>query len=134
MFNMLIPKVTFDSLVSLSILPENWYNHKREQTDINTRRNAVKNGLEKYVIWEQDTKKFLENMSLQAVNIGAIGLAQKIKTYLKDKEKEIKLGQKEWLEIKTTDYDLPTIISKQGYLCKKYKKKIEKMRKELNDD
>ena len=63
-FDKLIPKITFNSLLSLSIIPDNWYNYTREDTDTNTRRNAIKNGLEKYVSWEKETKKFLEDMFL----------------------------------------------------------------------
>jgi len=38
------------------------------------------------------------------------------------------------LEIKSTDYDLPTIISKQDFLIKKYTKKIKELRKGSKDD
>ena len=52
-YNKLIPEVTNNSLTSSSILPNNWYNYTREDVDINTKRNAVKSGLEKYVHWER---------------------------------------------------------------------------------
>jgi len=32
------------------------------------------------------------------------------------------------LAIKSTDFDLPTIVSKQDYLIKKYTKKLQKLR------
>ena len=82
-YSKLIPPFSIDSLSSISIVPNNWYEHMREDTDINTRRNAVKNGLEKYVNWERDTKKFLEDMVVQAINIGEVCFSEQIKCLLK---------------------------------------------------
>ena len=133
-YNKLISKFTTDSLISLSIIPDNWYNHLKENIDINTKRNAIKTGLEKYVLWERQTKKFLEDMAIEAINISAIGLSDRIKKYIKAVEEEIEIAQKEWLEIKATDYDLSVVIPKQDQLCKHYGKKIQKVRKELDYD
>lgn len=92
--------------------------------DVNTRRNAVKSGLEKYIRWEKDTKKFLEDMCTQAIQQGFIGISMQIKKYIKSVEQEIKHANKTYLEIKSTEYDMPTIVSKQDYLIKKYCKKL----------
>jgi len=77
-YNKLIPKFGIESFSSISIVPNNWYEYKREDVDINTRRSAVKTGLERYVYWERDTKKFFEDMYMQATGIGEVGLALKI--------------------------------------------------------
>ena len=135
-YNKLIPHFAIETLSSISIIPQNWYSHMREDTDVNTKRNAIKNGLEKYVKWERDTKKFLEDVAIQAINVGELCLGEKIKECLKSVDKEIKLAEKEWLEIKSTDYNLSTVVEKQGYLCKKYTKKLQqtRMRKEIEHD
>lgn len=130
-YDKLIPDFSFESLTSFAIIPSNWYEYKRNDMDNNTRRNAVKSGLEKYVRWETQTKKFFEDMYNQSIQIGEVALALKIKYYIENVDKEIQKAQKEYLEIKATDYDLPTIITKQHYLCKKYNKKLKKMRKEF---
>lgn len=136
MYNKLVPTFSIESLSSITILPDNWYNYTREDMDINTRRNAIKNGLQKYVHWEKDTKRFLEDMTIRAIEINEIGFAEKLKQHIKEVDKEIKKAEKELLEIRSTDYDLPTVISKQGYLCKKYGKKLNeiKKRKEFDHD
>lgn len=124
------------SLTSFSIIPENWFGYTREDVDINTRRNAVKSGLEKYVHWEKETKKFLQDMYTQATQQGYVGIAMQIKKCIKSVEEEIKHANKSYLQIKATEYDMPTIVAKQDYLIKKYKKKLHqiKPRKEFEHE
>jgi len=50
-YNKLIPNFSFESLNNLPIIPDNWHEDVRNDVDINTRRNAVKTGLEKYIHW-----------------------------------------------------------------------------------
>lgn len=113
-----------NSLSTFNIIPDNWYDYTREDVDINTRRNAVKSGLEKYIHWEKETKKFLEDMYTQATQQGFVGISIQIKKYIKSVEEEIKHANKVYLEIKATDYDMPTVVAKQDYLIKKYTKKL----------
>lgn len=127
-YNKLIPTFTLNSFVSPSIIPNNWYEFRRGDMDLSTRRNAVKTGLEKYVQWERQTKRFLEDMYLQAINSSYVSIALKIEEYIESVNDEIKKAEKEHLLIKSTDYDLPTIVSRQQELKKKYKNK----RKESN--
>lgn len=129
--NKLIPHYSTDSLTSFTIVPDNWYNYTRTDTDINTKRNAVKSGLEKYVRWERDVKVFLEDMYSQCIQQGFILLSYEIKKYLCSVEKEIKIAEQEYLEIKSTEYDMPTIVTRQQSLAKKYNKKLCNMRKEF---
>ena len=113
-----------NSLSTFSIIPDNWYGYTREDVDINTRRSAVKSGIEKYVHWEKETKKFFEDMYTQTIQQGFIGISIQIKKLIKSVEEEIKHANKTYLEIKATDYDMPTVVAKQDYLIKKYTKKL----------
>lgn len=131
-YNKLVPKFSLDTFNSLFIIPQNWYEYSKEDMDTNTRRNAIKTGLEKYVHWEKDTKKFLEDMYVEAFNIHEIGMTFKIKQCICNVEKQIQKAQIQLLAAKSTDFDLPTIISKQDFLIKKYKKKLKKWREEFN--
>ena len=131
-YNKLIPNFSFESLNNLPIIPDNWHEYVRNDVDINTRRNAVKTGLEKYIHWQTQTRKFLEDMQVQLESNGEVTSALEIHKYIKKVEQELKKAEKEYLEIKATDYDLPTIVTKQKQLCDKYNKKIKKMRKEFN--
>ncbi len=121
---------------SFSIVPENWYNYTRMDVQVATRRNAVKSGLEKYVRWEEQTLNFFQDMYLQTTQQGFIDIALHIKQFILSVEDQIKKAKKELLEIKSTDYDLPTIVAKQESLIKKYQKKMKqvKPRKEKEHD
>ena len=125
-----------NSLSTFNIIPDNWYDYTRDDVDLNTRRNAVKSGLEKYIHWEKETKKFLEDMYTQTIQQGFIGISIQIKKYIKSVEEEIKHANKVYLEIKVTDYDMPTVVAKQDYLIKKYSKKLRqiKPRKEFEHE
>lgn len=130
--NKLIPHYSTESLTSFTIVPDNWYNYTRMDTDTNTKRNAVKSGLEKYVRWEKDVKNFLQDMYSQCIQQGFILLSCEIQKYLCSVEKEIKMAEQEYLEIKSTEYDMPTVVTKQQHLIKKYSKKLCNMRKEFD--
>lgn len=132
-YSKLLPKFSTQTLSTFSIVPDNWYEYSREDMDINTRRSAVKNGLEKYLHWQKETKKVFEDMYTQYFTIGEQTLALKMKQFLDSVDKEIKKAELCYLEISSTDYDMPTVIAQQEKLKKKYGKKLEQLRKDLDD-
>ena len=132
-YDAFVPKFSFETLSSFVIIPENWYDYKRQDVDINTKRNAVKNGLEKYVRWERETKNLFQNMYTQLTTQGIIGLALQLQNYIKAVDCEIKLAEKELLEIKSTDYNLSTIVDRQYGMAKRYNKKLYELRKEFKE-
>lgn len=132
--NKIIPQFSSQSLTSssFSIIPSNWYGYIRQDVDLNTRRNAVKSGLEKYIHWEDQVKSFLEEMYIECINQRYVSLSLEIQKYLCYVEQQIKEAERKHLEIKASDYDLPTIVSEQQQLVKKYTKKLDFMRKEFD--
>ena len=48
------------SIENPQIIPSSWINYTKEQVDINTKRSSVKSGLEKWISWEEETKKLYE--------------------------------------------------------------------------
>lgn len=131
-YDRFIPKFSIESLSNFTVIPDNWYDYSRIDMDVNTRRNAVKNGLQKYLHWQKETKKVFEDMYGQYMNISQITLGLKLKDYLQDVDKEIKKAELCLLEISSTDYDMPTVVSKQEQLKKVYGKKLAHLRKDLD--
>lgn len=131
--NKLIPQFSSETLTSTTLIPKNWYDYSRIDVDANTRRNAIKNGLQKYLRWERQTKSFLEEMCSQSIQQGYIGVSIQIKKYICSVEKEIEKAQKTYLEIKATDYDLPTVVAKQQFLIKKYSKKLDEIKQKRKE-
>ena len=125
-YDRLIPVFSLGSFVSPSIIPNEWFNYTRNSLDMNGHRNAVKTGLEKYISWQTETQKFLQEMYVHAMNINEVNLAIKIKQYIKDVEEQIEKAKTQHLLIKSTNYDMSTIASEQQWLIKKYTKKLRK--------
>ena len=132
-YNKLMPRYSFDSLTLPSIVPQNWYGYNREDVDINTRRNAVKSGLQKWIAWEADVKHFLQEIYSELVNINELALAIELQENIKEVDKELKHAKLKYLEIKATDFDMTVIISEQECLKQKYKQKIAKKKEEKTE-
>lgn len=109
------------------LIPSSWYKYTRHDVDINTKRNAVKVGLDKWVAWEKETKTLYEEMYKELVDINEIALAFKVKELVCDVDHELKTAERELLDIKATDYDMSYIVSEQSYMHDKYKKKMKKI-------
>ena len=132
--NKLLLKQPVQSLISNPIIPDNWYNFVRQDVDINTRRNAVKNGVEKWVQWQKETKKVLEDMYIEFINNNQVGIAIELSKYIKNVTKEIQIAQQKLLKLKATDFDMPTIVAEQQHLKKKYESKMKKRKEKTEHD
>lgn len=121
--NMLIPEPEFDSP---EIIPETWYNHVRSDVDASTKKNAVKTGLAKWLEWETDTKRLYERLYKEAMEIGEVASACKIKCLVKDVDCELKNVERYYLNKEATNYDLGGIIAEQKSKHRKYQHKMEK--------
>ena len=118
--NKLIEESEFDNP---NIIPKSWYNYTRQDVDTNTKRNAVKQGLEKWVEWEKETKKLYENMYMELQNIGEIASAEFISCFVRDVDRELKKAERYHLNKQATDYDISNIIMEQNKKHNKYKNK-----------
>ena len=118
-YNKLTPVMTFENP---SIIPSSWYAYTRQDVDAKTKQNAVKQGLEKWVEWENDTFTLYEQMYSELMSIGDIAAAAKIKELIQDVEKEKFTAEKYHLNKVATGYDMVNIIEEQKPLHCKYKK------------
>lgn len=122
--NMLIPESRFDNE---SVIPDSWYNHVRSDVDVSTKKNAVKTGLTKWVEWERKTKHLYEEMYKEAMEIGEVASACKIKELIHDVDCELKKAERYWLNKEAINYDIGAIIAEQKHKHDKYKRKMEKI-------
>lgn len=121
--NKLIPEVEFEAP---DVIPTNWYSHVRQDVDINTKRNAIKNGLVKWVEWERKTKKLYEKMYKELITIDEVASAIKIKELICDVDQELKEAERYHLNKEAINYDLSDIIAEQKSKHDKYKKEMKK--------
>jgi hypothetical protein len=122
--NKTIPQTAVDAP---TVIPESWYRYTRQEVDNGTKKSAVKNGLTVWVDWERETKTLYEKMYKEALEIGEVASAIKIKELVCGVDCELKKAERYQLDKKAIDYDLDYIISEQAEKHKKYKKKEKKL-------
>lgn len=121
--NMLIPSVRVDDP---NVIPESWYSHNRQDVDSNTRKNAIKTGLSKWVEWERDTKKLYEDMYSELMEIDEVASACKIKCFIEDVDHELKKAELYQIDKEAINYDMTVIMGEQLPKKKYYKEKWAK--------
>lgn len=117
--NMLIPTLPVENP---SVIPASWYKYNRNEVDLNTKRSAVKSGLQMWLDWEIATKKLYEDAYKQLVDMGEIASAEQIKCLICDVDEELKTVQQYHLNKRAIDYNLASIVAEQKPMHDKYKK------------
>lgn len=107
------------------VIPESWYSHIREDVDISTKKNAVKNGLMIWKQWEKETKTFYQNMYKELLERNEVASANKINELVCDVDEELKEVQRYLLNKEAINYDMSVIVEEQKYKHDKYKKKMK---------
>jgi hypothetical protein len=108
-----------------SVIPENWYQYRRQDVSQDTRRNAAQMGLELWVNWEKKTKVFYEKIYKELYDINEIAAVEEVAMYLTDVDYELAEAEKEMIKRKADNYNMDNIIQEQDEVEKRYKKKME---------
>lgn len=98
------------------------YQYNKKRFDIHPKeiQNYVAEATEKWVDWERDTKKLLQERYSDLVEIGEIASAQFIAEFIKDVDKELAFAESEWLLTDCTGYDMSYIVEMQEKLKNEY--------------
>ena len=107
-----------------SIVPDTWYSYKSADVDVNTKREAVRTGLEKWAAWETETKEFYQNMYKELCEIGEIAAAKFLCKYIKEVDKELEKAEYYIICKKSVDYSIVSILEEQKPKHKHYKEKM----------
>lgn len=110
-----------------NIIPESWYNYTRPQVDINSKRNAVKSMIDKWVSWEKDTKQLYQGMSRQLEEINEVSAAMYVDHLVEEVDCELKKAERLAIDLASVDYDLKYILDIQKPMHDKYKKLARKV-------
>lgn len=127
-YHMFIP---YEDMTDPHVIPDAWHRYTRPEVDSNTKRQAVKNGVEHWVKWERETKKLYQEMYKELMNIDEVAAAEKILCYIKDVDCELKHAERKHIDLEAINYDLPTIVIEQHELHEKYRKKLESLSLEM---
>lgn len=121
-YNRLIEEGSFDNP---DIIPSSWYRYTRQEVDTGTKRTAVKNGIEKWVSWEEETKDLYEKMYNELIALGEVAAAKKICCLIHDVDCELKWAQRKHIDLVASDYSISFILGCQDRLHDWY---LEKMK------
>lgn len=122
--NKLIPHATIEDP---RVVSDNWYRYTRQDVDNNTKKTGVRNGLNLWIAWEQETKKLYEQMYKELMDINEIADTEMIRCLIEDVSCELKKAEKYQLNKKAIDYDLISIVGEQHELKCKYAEKIQEI-------
>lgn len=112
------------SIARPAIIPQSWYKYTTQNVDNNTKKGAIQELMNKWINWEEETKRFYQEMRQELYNIGEVAAALYIDILVQDVDKELRHAQKKLIALETISYDLVTIMSEQEKLYKKYKRKL----------
>lgn len=106
------------------VIPDRWYSARRSEVDTNTKRRAVAEAFEQYVLWEQNTLQLYEQCYSELVSEGKIAVADYAKGLIADVDCELKYASRLRLEIANTDSDIAHIYDLQDALHDTYQQKM----------
>ena len=108
-----------------NIIPPDWYKYTTMDVDTNTKRNAVKTMMEKWIEWERKTKTLYQEMHQELCNLGEVAAANEVKCYICAVDEELKHAEKKLIKLTSVDYNINTIINWQQPMYKKFKKELK---------
>lgn len=114
-----------DDIEAVRTIPSAWYNYTRLQVDNSTRKQAVKDALEKWYDWEKETKELYETLFKRLTDNNKIAEADKVNELILDVDEEIKRVTRKMIEYKSVDYDMDYIMFQQDEMHEEYRKKTK---------
>lgn len=123
-YGKLIKEMQFEDPNSV---PVNWFEYNRKDVSVSTKKAAIQSGVEKWINWEKDTKRYYENFYVELMNLGEIAAALELEKYVKDVDKELAEAENKWNKLSSMDYNVNDIILEQSKIDKKYHKKIKEI-------
>ena len=109
------------------IIPSNWYQYTRQDVSNETKQSSIQAGIEKWIKWEEDTKKLYERLYQNLCSIGEQAAAVELQKYIIDVDNELAEAYQIHVELSTIDYNLSDIIMEQDNIYKKCSKKIKEI-------
>ena len=115
--------LVIENIEKPKIIPDTWYKYTTMAVDIGTKRNSIKDLMNKWVEWERSTKKLYQEMRQELDALNELAAAQFIDTLIADVSKELRHAERKLLMLDTIGYDIVEIAQEQEELYHKYKKK-----------
>lgn len=112
------------ALTAPDVIPAQWYRMRRQDTDAQWRRRAVRDGMTAWRDWEKGTAVFLKDIIFRLASENETTYSRIAEQKLSDVESEIAGVEEIIFDLESIEYNLPIIIEKQPDIEKKYLTKI----------
>lgn len=104
--NQLLPNIRASQR---DIIPESWMKYTRDDVDVATKKQGIKNGVMAWWEWERETKDFLKNMMIELPDVEDRCV---IRSLLDDVISEEKCAHEKYLQLKSVDFNLGQFLDK----------------------
>lgn len=112
------------ALTAPEVIPAQWYRMRRQDTDAQWRRRAIRDGMTAWRDWEKGTAVFLKDIIFRLASENETTYSRIAEQKLSDVESEIAGVEEIIFDLESIEYSLPIIIEKQPDIEKKYLTKI----------
>lgn len=112
------------ALTAPDVIPAQWYRMKRQDTDAQWRRRAIRDGMTAWRDWEKGTAVLLKDIIFRLASENETTYSRIAEQKLSDVESEIAGVEEIIFDLESIEYNLPIIIEKQPDIEKKYLTKI----------
>ncbi|GEM_PF-4583321 len=109
-YNKLLPEYSIDKI---SVIPDSWRNHVKQDVDTATKQRAVKDGFEKWRDWEKQTKELYEKSYSELITIGEISAANSVCNLIYEVAGELRTAERKLIDLAAVNYDMGAIIAAQ---------------------
>ena len=117
-----------DRIEDPRVVPQSWFNYEKKDVDVSTKRKAVKDGADKWLDWEKETKELYEYVYRELINNGDVGFAIELSKYIQDVSQEVVNAYQDVIDLRSVDYDMTYVLQLQDDKQRKYKKMLRKER------
>ncbi len=109
-YNKLLPEY---SIENISIIPDSWRNHVKQDVDTATKQRAVKDGFEKWCDWEKQTKELYEKSYSELLALGEISAAHQVGNLIYEVAGELRIAERKLIDLAAVNYDMSVIVAEQ---------------------
>ena len=98
---------------SVDIIPQTWYKYSKENVDINTRRNAIKELFKQWIDWETEAYNLYAKAYKDLYDLNACYAILKIAELIKEVSEELQIAKQKQINLDSCGYDMPYILDDQ---------------------
>lgn len=114
-----------NDIIREDYIDSSWYSHVRADVDTGTRKKYLAEAVEKWVMWESETKKYYEARFKVLTDNAKIAEADKINELIECVDKKLKCATRLMLDYKAVSYDANYVMYDQKELHEKYEKRLK---------